>query len=68
MYKVQGRIVPNNMNDIFGERHMSYNTRNSSGFQTKNIKSFHYVLETMLHLGPKDMGSRSVDDKKFRKH
>ena len=47
---------------------MSYKAGNSSGFETKNIKTVHYVSETMLYLGPKVMGSRSVDDKKFRKH
>ena len=30
---------------------MSYNTRNSSGFETRNIKTAHYGLETIVYLG-----------------
>ena len=42
MDKVQDGIAPDNMNDIFRERHMKYKTRKFSSFETKNTKTVHY--------------------------
>ena len=49
----QNGIFPDIMNDIFRERNITYSTRNSSGFETKNIKTVHYGPETIAYLGPK---------------
>ena len=42
MYKVQHGISPDIMNDIFRKRNITYSTKNSSGFETRNIKTVHY--------------------------
>ena len=44
MYKVQHGITTDIMNDIFIKRKMTRNARNSSSFETKNIKSVHNGL------------------------
>ena len=41
------------MNDIFRKRNMYDNTRNSSGFETRNIETVHYGSETIVYLGTK---------------
>ena len=43
MYKVQHGITTD-MNDIFRKRKRTRNARNSSGFETKNIKSVHNAI------------------------
>ena len=43
-------IAPIVMNDIFRKRSMPSNTRNFSGFETKNIETVHYGLETIVYL------------------
>ena len=44
------------MNDILDKRNMTYNTRNSSGFETRNIKNVRYGSETIAYLNPKTWG------------
>ena len=57
------------MNDIFRKRNMSYNSRNSSVFETRNIKTLHYASESIVDLCPEiwDL-SYSAEDKRFRKY
>ena len=53
MYKVQHGIAPDIMNDIFRKRNITNKTRNSSGLETRNIKTVHYGSETIVYLGTK---------------
>ena len=53
MYKAQHGTAPGIMNDIFRKRNMYDNTRNSSGFETRNIETVHYGSETIVYLGTK---------------
>ena len=41
------------MNDIFRKKNTTYNTKNSSGFKTRNVKFVHYEFETIAYLGHK---------------
>ena len=63
MCNVQHGIVHDIMNDIFRKRNVTYITKNSSGFETRNIKTVHYELETIAYLGPNYMGSCSAEEK-----
>ena len=42
MYELQYGIAPGIMNDVFRKRNITYSTRISSGFETRNIKTVHY--------------------------
>ena len=41
------------MNDIFKKINLTYNFRKNSAFETRNIKSVYYGLETIPFIGPK---------------
>ena len=41
------------MNNIFKKRDVTYNSRNNSTFETRNIKSVYFGSETISFLGPK---------------
>ena len=43
---------------------MSYNTRNPSSFETRNIKTVYYVSETVAYLGPniRDLVPQMIKD------
>ena len=56
MCSVQHGIAHDIMNDIFRKRNITYITKNSSGFEKRNIKIVHYQLETIAYLGPKIYG------------
>ena len=53
LYKVHHRLAPESMNDNFKNRDVTYNSRNNSTFETRNIKSIYYGSETISFLGPK---------------
>ena len=41
------------MTDIFRKRTKTYKSRNSTGFETRNIKTVHYGFKIMVPLHPK---------------
>ena len=53
LYKVYLGLAPELMNDIFKKRNVTYNFREKSTFETKNIKSVYYGSETIFFIGPK---------------
>ena len=53
MYKIQHGYDADIMNGIFRKRNMSYNTKNSYGIETRNIKTVKYGSETFVYLAPK---------------
>ena len=53
MYKIQHGYDADIMNGIFRKRNMSYNTKNSYGIETRNIKTVNYGSETFVYLAPK---------------
>ena len=53
LYKVHHGLAPERMNNIFKKRDVTYNFRNNSTFETRNIKSVYSVSETISFLGPK---------------
>ena len=53
LYKVHYGLSPERMNNIFKKRDVTYNSRNNSTFETRNIKSVYFGSETISFLGPK---------------
>ena len=53
LYKVHHGLAPELMNDVFKKINVTYNFRNNSTFETRNIKSVYYGSETISFLGPK---------------
>ena len=53
LYKVHYGLSPERMNNIFKKRDVTYNSRNNSTFETRNIKSVYCGSETISFLGPK---------------
>ena len=51
--KVHHALAPEQMNDIFKKRNVTYYFRNNSTFETSNTKSVYYGSETIPFLGPK---------------
>ena len=49
MNKVQHGISPDIISDIFRKRNMAYSTRNSTGFETRNIRLF-IMDKKQLHI------------------
>ena len=47
MYKVHQGLAAEPIKDIFKIRNVTYNFRKNSTFETKNIKSVYYGLETV---------------------
>ena len=53
MYKVEHRLAPDLMNDIFGKKNMSYETRDRPNFSNRTSKYTRYSLETIFFLSLK---------------
>ena len=51
--KLRHGIVPNIMNEIFRKRNMTYSTKYSYGFETRNIKTVYCISKTIAFLDPK---------------
>ena len=66
MYELQYGIAPGIMNDIFRKRNITYSTRISSGFETRNIKTSLWINNCIFK--PKDMVSCSTESKRFRQN
>ena len=50
LYKVHHGLAPEPMNDIFKIRNVTYSFRKNSSFETKNITSVCYSLETVCFI------------------
>ena len=53
LYKVKNQISPKLMTDIFKLRNVSYDLRNNSNFEARNVKTVRYGTESITYLGPK---------------
>ena len=53
LYEEHHGLVPELMNDNFRKRDVTYNFRNNSTFETRNIKYFYYGSDKISFLGPK---------------
>ena len=52
LLKVKNNLAPEIVNDVFKLKDRSYNTKKSSMFQCRNIKTLLYESETLPSLGP----------------
>ena len=53
MYKILNGLFPDIMQDIFETKSNYYNTRNTSTFTSRNIKTVRYGLQTISYMAPK---------------
>ena len=53
LYKVHHGLAPELMNGIFKKINVTYNFRNDSTFEKRNVKYAYYGSETISFLGPK---------------
>ena len=53
MYAVKHRIAPKIMGELFNEANVPYNLRQDVSFQSYNVKTVLYGIETLSYLGPK---------------